>query len=84
MVIWQKANSSFKVTFICLLVALCCLVTPSYADDHELISIQGKDIQVLVDPEHNLTLENIISNKALNWEYSRFDTPSYGFSPHTY
>lgn len=57
---------------------------PSYAENHELMSIQGENIKVLVDPEHALTIQDVIDNDQLNWQKSKFDIPSYGFSPHTY
>ena len=84
MAIRRKSNVSLKVMLLCLLATLCCLASASYAKNNELISIQGENIQVLVDSEHAYNIQDIIQNKGLSWERSKFETPTYGFSPHTY
>tara|TARA_R110002072_G_scaffold140765_7_gene285187 strand:+ start:5088 stop:6956 length:1869 start_codon:yes stop_codon:yes gene_type:complete len=82
--IWRNARSSPNINIMCLLAVICCLVSPSYAQSNEFLAIQGKDIKVLIDPEHTLTIQDLITKEDLTWEDSKFEMPSYGFSPHTY
>lgn len=79
-----QLNSTTKLWLSCLVAFLCTFISPIYAESFEPIEINGQQIEVLIDPEHRLTVDNIINQKNLNWESSRHETPSYGFSAHTY
>ena len=39
---------------------------------------------MLVDPSHQLTIEDIVNRTELNWKVNQQEIPSFGFSPHTY
>ena len=77
-------RSIFKLTFICLVTFVCALSLPTYAKNYDLLNIDGQQIEVLIDPEHRLTVQNIIDDKSLNWVVNEQGIPSYGFSSHTY
>jgi diguanylate cyclase len=63
---------------------LSIFVSSTFATTLQPSRINGQQVEVLIDPEHKLTVQNIISQKDLNWERSNFEIPSYGFSTHTY
>lgn len=48
------------------------------------IRISGEQIEVLIDPYHQLTLQDILETPDLTWTVNTSDIPSFGFSPHTY
>lgn len=79
-----QLNSTTKLWLSCLVALLCTFISPIYAESLEPLAINGQQIEVLIDPEHRLTVDNIINQKNLNWESSNYETPSYGFSAHTY
>tara|TARA_R110001592_G_scaffold103247_2_gene290970 strand:+ start:6907 stop:8757 length:1851 start_codon:yes stop_codon:yes gene_type:complete len=74
----------FKLTFICLVIFACALSFPTYAKNNAQPSIDGNQVEVLIDPDHRLTVQNIIDQTDLNWTINQHGIPSYGFSPHTY
>lgn len=63
---------------------MCFFVGSAYAQLQEPLRITGTQIEVLVDPEHQLTVQDILGEENLDWQESQSDSPSYGFSPHTY
>lgn len=79
-----QLHSTTKRWLSCLVVFLCTFISPIYAESFEPVEINGQQIEVLIDPEHRLTVENIVDQKNLDWKSSKYKTPSYGFSPHTY
>jgi hypothetical protein len=70
--------------FICLVTLACVLSLPALAKTHDLLTISDHQIEVLIDPEHRLTVQDVIDQKNLNWAISQQGIPSYGFSPYTY
>lgn len=77
-------NWNFRLGISCLVALICTFISPSYAEIQEPLAINGQHIEVLIDPEHQLTVDNILDQKDLIWKSSNYKTPSYGFSPHTY
>lgn len=70
---------------ICLLfICLTCLITPSYAASSDPLSINGQEVEVLIDPEHRYTINDVMNDHTLKWDHGQHDIISYGFSPHTY
>lgn len=69
---------------IFMLATFVCLSTSVQASNHHVMDIAGKQIQVLIDPYHTLTVNQVINDTSLPWEESIYKTPSYGFSTHTY
>jgi diguanylate cyclase (GGDEF)-like protein len=70
--------------FIYLVSFASVLSLPAHAKTHDLRTISDHQIEVLIDPEHRLTVQDVINQKNLNWAISEQGIPSYGFSPHTY
>lgn len=67
------------------LMVLACLVSlPALSQENIPFKFEGQAIQVHVDKSHSLTVYDIIHDSELGWNDSKFDIPSYGFSPHTY
>lgn len=44
----------------------------------------AEQIEVLIDPDHQLTVDDILQQADLSWEKNTSESPSFGFSPHTY
>ncbi len=81
----------FRLSIISLVALLSSFISPLYvhAQSIESASIKGEQIEVLIDPTHQLTVFDILNEEVfdqnnLQWEKSISRTPSYGFSPHTY
>lgn len=73
-----------KFGLSCLVVFLCTFVSTSYAVLHKPVTINGQEIDVLVDTTHLITVDNVITQQGLNWEPGNYKTPSYGFSAYSY
>ncbi len=78
------AHNTIQFVCLCLFVIACCFSFSSYASNSEPLRIDGKQIEVLVDPEHQLSIQSILDQDDLKWNESKFETPSFGFSSHTY
>lgn len=46
--------------------------------------ITREEIEVLIDPQHKFTLQDILERPDLNWQKNKKVIPSFGFSPHSY
>lgn len=80
----MQISSAIKHIVMCLVTAACLFSSPTYAMQYELLTFKGKQVEVLVDPEHKLTVQQIIKQTDLNWQTSNEGIPSYGFSNSTY
>jgi diguanylate cyclase len=60
------------------------LAQPLAANTQSLDPIVNDEIDVLIDPEHQYTLQDILERPDLNWQQNSKEIPSFGFSPHSY
>lgn len=66
------------------MVLACFFCQPVFSQNLQAKSIIGSQIDILIDPEHSLSLKDIMEDSSLKWQANYFDIPSFGFSPHTY
>lgn len=79
-----QLKSRFKLGIACLVTFTIFLSNLVYAQEHQPLKITGAQIEALIDPEHQLTVHEILAQKDLDWQKINSASPSYGFSPHTY
>ena len=80
----KKLKFTTTLGIACLVAFLFSLMNPAFAQKHDSLMITAEQIDVLIDPKHQVTVHDIIEQKNLDWNKSQSQSPSYGFSPHTY
>jgi len=86
----QNITNAFKVGLSYLLLCFCLCVSGSIAAEESFantspnFNIEKENIQVLIDPTHALTIEDILKQPDLPWAINHQKIPSFGFSPDTY
>ena len=80
--------SDYKLSVFSLLAGIFLLLAAVSESTKAQVNgakpIIKEEIDVLIDPEHKYTLQDILEHPDLNWQTNNKVIPSFGFSPHSY
>ena len=75
-------SNAFRFWLVLSLVSMfSCL---SNANPNEGIRYSNETVQYLIDPSHDLSIEEVLQQQNLTWQTNIQEVPSFGFSAHTY
>ena len=78
----KQSYQCFLLSLISLLAL--CVSFSVYAQSNDAVRIIGQEIDVLIDPDHQLSLQEVLKRPDLPWQSNSTEIPSFGFSAHTY